>query len=116
MTTSQTTRNTLEKMCRDERIAERCILTKQLYAESKELVSTIDADIQELQIAINLLIAQKNALGESRTEVLKEHKLNGIVDNVRRNSGWCELEDEHPKRIEFDKETSRQLKEILTMK
>lgn len=114
--TSEKTRRKLEEICRDERSAEKCVLTKFLNAEAKELTKDINMTIEILNGEIAEIVKQKDAAIDKRTQMLKNAKLYGVTSDTRFDKSWCALEDDHPSRVEFDAETNRQLKEILTMK
>ena len=116
MVTSERTRRELEQMCRDQRAEEKCVLTKGLHAEAKELTHDVDASIGIYNSEIEEIKEKIDVESKKRDKLLKDAKLYGVVNSTSYQKSWCALEDDHPSRVEFDQETFRQIKEILTMK
>ena len=96
-------RSELLSMLRDERRQERCELCKALKKEGDELVKQHDKEIRELRVDLEELEAD-------RSKILKNAKLYEF-DGPRR--GECATDVLHQKLIEFDKETDKNIKELL---
>ena len=113
--TSIKTRNKLEDMCRQERSDAKCVLTKRLHNEAAELTNAVDAEIKICELEITEIKERMGVSVVKRDKMLKDAKLYGVVNDIRFKDSWCALEDDHPDRVEFDAETNRLLKNILTM-
>lgn len=109
------TRNKLEAICREERSAEKCVITKNLHKEAKELTKDVDETIALLKKDAAETNKRVEFFESERDALLKDAKLYGVVNDTHYHKSWCALEDDHPSRVEFDAETNRQLKKILTM-
>ena len=113
--TSEKSRRQLETICKEERSAKKCVLTKALHKEAKELTHDVDATIGIYNSEIEEIKEKMDVESKKRDKLLKDAKLYGVVNSMSYQKSWCALEDDHPDRVEFDAETNRQLKKILTM-
>lgn len=95
-------RDELLSMKRKERQELRCDLIKELSVAKNKLVKAEDSLIKKLN-------KQIEETQEERCKILKEHKLLSFSVSY----GECRTSILHTKIIEFDKQTDKEIKEIL---
>jgi len=113
--TSEKSRRILEDMCRHERSDEKCVLTKKLTKEAAYITIGYTDQLKHIDEKMRVWNDAKDKCIAEKTEVLKDAHLLGVVKQTYYGRNYCALEDDHPDRVAFDKETNKQLKAILTM-
>ena len=111
---SEKVRDELLRMNSNERRDERCVISKRLYASAKKLTKKQSDKIDQIALKIKVLDGEKAQLYTEKEDIIKTARLTGVVSHIQNNRG-CDMEDDHPELIEFDKESNKQRKEILLM-
>lgn len=116
MTMSQKVRDELLQMYGDERKDQKCLITKRLYQEAKQIVVDVDVQIKDVQSSIDKEIELKNNLIETRKDQLRDVNLYGLMYEVDNKYHTCAIEETHSEILAFDRETNTGRREILERK